>query len=138
YRPTTCTAGVGYYATDQRSWNQSGNSFGQGQLFVCGTGNTWQAHYTPYCYPHPLVSGSSCSGGAMDGGTPTDGGHSSDGGPVADTGSRGEGGATDGGGGVSSSSGCGCRLSSRSNGGPSLALAVLGGLALLRRRRARG
>jgi uncharacterized membrane protein YgcG len=142
YRPTTCTAGVGYYATDQGSWNQSGNAFGQGQFFVCGAGNTWQARYAPYCYPHPLVSGVSCSSEAPDGGRPTDGGQSGDGGSRVDSGVRGEGGVADGGGathesGGASSSGCGCRLTSRSTRGPAVALVVVGGLALARRRRAR-
>lgn len=56
-QPTTCTTGVGYWATDQGSWNQSGNSFGQGQLFVCTATNTWSLYYTPYTYPHPLETG---------------------------------------------------------------------------------
>ena len=57
-RPTSCsTKGVGYFATDQGNWNQSGNSFGQGQLYVCNTSNTWTLAYTPYTYPHPIVSG---------------------------------------------------------------------------------
>ena len=38
-RPAICTPGVGYWATDQGNWNQSGNG-GQGQLFVC-------VHQTP-------------------------------------------------------------------------------------------
>lgn len=58
-RPTSCTTGVGYWATDQGSWNTSGNSFGQGQLYKCTSTNTWNLAYTPYAYPHPLVSGSS-------------------------------------------------------------------------------
>jgi len=55
-RPSTCTAGtdvaggantpgVGYWATDQNT------------LYVCTATNTWTAYYTPYIYPHPLVSG---------------------------------------------------------------------------------
>jgi hypothetical protein len=56
-RPTTCTMGVGYWATDQGSWNQSGSG-GQGQLYFCRATNTWTAGYTPYTYPHPLISGS--------------------------------------------------------------------------------
>jgi hypothetical protein len=57
-RPTSCTAGVGYWAADQGSWNQSANNFGQGVLYICGAGNTWALHYTPYAYPHPLTQGS--------------------------------------------------------------------------------
>src|ERR1700733_1681234 len=53
-RPTTCTAGVGYWATDQGNWNQS-ESGGQGELFLCTATNTWTLYYTPYTYPHPLT-----------------------------------------------------------------------------------
>jgi hypothetical protein len=53
-RPTTCTSGVGYWATDQGNWNQSGSG-GQGQLYVCTATNTWTLYYTPYTYPHPLT-----------------------------------------------------------------------------------
>jgi hypothetical protein len=66
-RPTTCTAtpqaadaghgGVGYWATDQGSWNKSGNGFGQGILYSCTATNTWTVAYTPYTYPHPLQGG---------------------------------------------------------------------------------
>ncbi len=59
-RPTTCTTnaseaggGVGYFATDQGS---------QGTLYRCSATNTWAVHYTPYTYPHPLVSGSTSGG----------------------------------------------------------------------------
>jgi len=55
-RPTTCTPSVGYLATDQGSWNQSGSG-GQGELFVCTATNTWSLYYTPYIYPHPLIAG---------------------------------------------------------------------------------
>jgi hypothetical protein len=55
-RPRTCTAGkdvatggngpgVGYWATDT-------NTF-----YVCTAANTWTSYYSPYVYPHPLVSG---------------------------------------------------------------------------------
>lgn len=55
-RPATCSPAVGYFATDQGSWNQSGIG-GQGELFVCTATNTWSLHYTPYTYPHPLTTG---------------------------------------------------------------------------------
>ena len=45
-RPSTCTAGVGYWATDHST------------LYQCGAGNTWSTYYTPYTYPHPLDTGS--------------------------------------------------------------------------------
>jgi hypothetical protein len=52
-RPTTCTTGVAYWATDQGSWNVSGTG-AQGQLYGCSPTNTWSLIYTPYTYPHPL------------------------------------------------------------------------------------
>ena len=52
-RPPNCTTGVGYWATDQGSWNQSGSG-GQGVLYKCSATNTWTLYYTPYTYPHPL------------------------------------------------------------------------------------
>lgn len=63
-RPTTCTTGVGYYSTDQGSWNTNsvnfpGQSFSQGVLDICTATNTWtNAVYTPYTYPHPLITAS--------------------------------------------------------------------------------
>ena len=63
-RPTTCTPQVGYFATDQGNWNQSGNGFGQGELFVCASPNNWTMKYEPYTYPHPLSTGSTSPTGA--------------------------------------------------------------------------
>ena len=64
-RPTTCTPGVAYFATDQGSWNTStSNPYGvqqngaDGVLYKCTAPNTWTLYYTPYIYPHPLAGGS--------------------------------------------------------------------------------
>lgn len=61
-RPSSCTPGVAYWATDQGEWN-SRNPGPDGQLYRCTTPNTWSLYYTPYTYPHPLQ-------GAAGGGTP--------------------------------------------------------------------
>jgi hypothetical protein len=60
-RPTTCTPGVAYFATDQGAWNQSANNpYGvrqngaSGVLYVATAANTWTLYYTPCTYPHPL------------------------------------------------------------------------------------
>ncbi len=70
-RPATCTIGVGYWATDQGSWNSSTtNPYGvqqsgaDGKMYVCTATNTWTARYgdnatgEPLAYPHPLRGGS--------------------------------------------------------------------------------
>jgi len=55
-RPRQCTPGtdvatdtygpgVGYWATDQN------------EFYVCTASNTWSPYYTPYVYPHPVITG---------------------------------------------------------------------------------
>jgi hypothetical protein len=68
-RPTTCTTGVGYWATDQGSWNTFSTSQ-EGELFTCTATNTWNLKYTPYTYPHPLTAGGTTTGGNPQ--SPTD------------------------------------------------------------------
>lgn len=63
YRPTTCATqaggfGVGYWATDEGSWNSSGNGFGNGDLYICTATNTWTLSYTPANYPSALINNS--------------------------------------------------------------------------------
>jgi hypothetical protein len=61
-RPTTCTPAVGYWATDQGTWNTYNSSQG-GVLYICTATNTWSVGYTPYTYPHPLTAGGSTTTG---------------------------------------------------------------------------
>jgi hypothetical protein len=56
-RPSSCTTGVAYWATDQGEWDST-HSGPDGQLYKCVNTNSWSLFYTPYVYPHPLVSGS--------------------------------------------------------------------------------
>jgi hypothetical protein len=52
-RPSTCTEGVAYWATDQGDWNKSGSGV-QGVLYKCTSQDNWEVYYTPLHYPHPL------------------------------------------------------------------------------------
>jgi hypothetical protein len=61
-RPSSgLTVGVGYFATDQGSWNTTGSNTkgvnmagASGVLYVATSATTWAVQYTPYTYPHPL------------------------------------------------------------------------------------
>lgn len=55
-RPSTCTAGVAYWATDEGEW-WAANAGPDGQLYKCTAANTWTLYYTPATYPHPSQSG---------------------------------------------------------------------------------
>jgi len=52
-RPSSCTTGVAYWATDQGTWNNGGTG---GVLYKCTSTNIWSLLYTPYTYPHPLIN----------------------------------------------------------------------------------
>jgi hypothetical protein len=56
-RPGSCTPGVAYWATDEGEWDSTNGSAPDGRLYKCTSANNWTLFYTPYMYPHPLVSG---------------------------------------------------------------------------------
>lgn len=56
--PATCTTGVGYWATDEGSWNTKIPAGTSGDFYKCTATNTWSLYHTPYTYPDPLRSGS--------------------------------------------------------------------------------
>jgi hypothetical protein len=56
--PASCTAGVGYWASDAGgNWNKSNSLANDGALYKCTSPNKWALFYIPYEYPHPLRSG---------------------------------------------------------------------------------
>jgi len=52
--PATCTTGVGFWVTDEGSWNKKLAANTSGRFYKCTSTNTWTLYYTPYTYPHPL------------------------------------------------------------------------------------
>jgi hypothetical protein len=52
-RQTNCAAGPGGNTFGVTFWATDTNT-----LYVCDSTNHWSTYYTPYTYPHPLVSGS--------------------------------------------------------------------------------
>lgn len=52
-RPSSCTAGPGGNTNGVAYWATDTNT-----LYVCNPTDTWTIYYTPYKYPHPLVTGS--------------------------------------------------------------------------------
>ena len=53
---TPTTQSVGFWVTDEGSWNQSGTG-SQGRLYTWSA-SAWNLYYEPYTYPHPLRSAS--------------------------------------------------------------------------------
>jgi hypothetical protein len=56
-RPSSCTSGVAYWATDEGEWDSTNGSAPDGRLYKCMGANNWTLFYTPYRYPHDLVTG---------------------------------------------------------------------------------
>lgn len=54
-RPANCALNTAWWATDQGGdWHKMNSTGNDGALYRCTSPNTWQLHYTPYTYPHPL------------------------------------------------------------------------------------
>lgn len=54
-RPANCALNTAWWATDQGgNWHKMNSTENDGALYRCTSPNTWQLHYTPYTYPHPL------------------------------------------------------------------------------------
>jgi len=58
-RPSTCTAGPGgaKFTSPTGSYGVAYWATDTSTLYICTATNTWTAVYSPYTYPHPLVSG---------------------------------------------------------------------------------
>ena len=55
-RPSTCTTGVAYWATNEGEWNST-QAGPDGRLYKCTSTNNWTLYYTPFQYPHPWQAG---------------------------------------------------------------------------------
>lgn len=80
-RPSSCTKGTAYWATDQSCSSVSDSNYGinpsqpiNGILYYCTNTNTWSsesASYKPYTYPHPFRGSQSASTPAISETSPT-------------------------------------------------------------------